>query len=483
VVSFACGIILPRLFILHYGSSVNGLVASIVQFLTLIAFLELGVGAVVQSSLYKPLAIKDYAEISKILISTQRFFRKIAGFLLIYSFLLMVLYPLLVSNLFGYFYTASLIFIIVISSFVQYYFGITYQLLLNADQMSFVQLITQSGTLILNTIISVVLIKMEVSVQLVKFVSSLIFMLRPIVYSIVVKNYYKLDMHIAFSGEPIKQKWNGIAQHVAYVILNSTDIVILTVFSTLGNISIYSVYYLVVNGVKQIVVACTSGISALFGNMLAKNEMERLNKLFSQFEWLMHTLIVIVFTCTGLLIIPFISVYTKNITDQNYIAPLFAYLLTLAQAAYCLRLPYNMMVLAAGHYKQTQSSAIIEAVLNVVISLLFVSKFGLIGVAIGTLIAMVYRTIYLAWYLSNNILSKSLKYFINHSIVDIVTVLIIVLSTRWITLTELSFASWVLMAIKIFAISLIESIILNFIFYGKLIFPIVKGSIIKRAQS
>lgn len=74
-------------------------------------------------------------------------------------------------------------------------------------------------------------------------------------------------------------------------------------------------------------------------------------------------------------------------------------MITFAQASYCLRLPYNIMVLAAGHYKQTQWSAIIEATINVVVSILFVFYFGLVGVAIGTLAAMIYRTLYLAIYL------------------------------------------------------------------------------------
>ena len=55
VIQIISGFVLPRLILSTYGSDVNGLVSSITQFLQVIAFLELGVGAVVQSSLYKPL--------------------------------------------------------------------------------------------------------------------------------------------------------------------------------------------------------------------------------------------------------------------------------------------------------------------------------------------------------------------------------------------------------------------------------------------
>ncbi|MDU2201798.1 MAG: sugar isomerase, partial [Anaerococcus hydrogenalis] len=72
-----CGFIVPRLILQTYGSEINGLINSIMQFLAIISFLELGVGAVIQSSLYKPLAEKNDEEISKIVVSGQRFFSRL----------------------------------------------------------------------------------------------------------------------------------------------------------------------------------------------------------------------------------------------------------------------------------------------------------------------------------------------------------------------------------------------------------------------
>ena len=49
------GFILPNLILKRYGSVVNGMINSITQFLGIISFLEMGVGSVVTSTLYKPL--------------------------------------------------------------------------------------------------------------------------------------------------------------------------------------------------------------------------------------------------------------------------------------------------------------------------------------------------------------------------------------------------------------------------------------------
>ena len=58
------------------------------------------------------------------------------------------------------------------------------------------------------------------------------------------------------------------------------------------------------------------------------------------------------------------------------------------------------MIQSAGHFKQTQNSAIIEAIINILISIIFVKLFGLVGVSIAATVAMIYRTSYFVLYLS-----------------------------------------------------------------------------------
>lgn len=76
-ITIICGFILPRFILKGYGSEVNGLLTSITQFLGFISFLEMGIGPVIQSNLYEPLAKKDDAAISKIVVSSERFFAKL----------------------------------------------------------------------------------------------------------------------------------------------------------------------------------------------------------------------------------------------------------------------------------------------------------------------------------------------------------------------------------------------------------------------
>lgn len=71
IIALVCGFILPRYILSYFGSEVNGLVTSMTRFLSVITFLELGIGPVIQSNLYKPLADNDIDMISKIVVSAD----------------------------------------------------------------------------------------------------------------------------------------------------------------------------------------------------------------------------------------------------------------------------------------------------------------------------------------------------------------------------------------------------------------------------
>lgn len=465
ITTIICGFILPRLILNAFGSEVNGLVNSITQFLGAISFLELGVGSVVQSALYKPLAERDQNNVSKIIASANKFFTRLAQVLFVYVIVLAVLYPQFAGQNFGFTYTAILIVAISISSFAQYFFGIVNRLLLTADQRGYIQYNAQTLAVVGNTVACFILIYLGCNIQTVKLTTSLIYLLQPFLIHLYVIKHYDINKKIKYTEEPIPQKWNGIAQHIAAVILDGTDTIVLTLFATLSDVSIYSVYFLVVKGVKQLFMSMTNGITSLVGELWAKQEIDELNKTFSWTEWVIHTGTTFIFGLTAILIVPFVKVYTLGIHDVNYIQPLFAALIVAANAGHCLRLPYNIIILAAGHYKQTQKNYIVAAVLNVVVSIITVKAWGLIGVALGTLIAMAYQTVWMAVYDSKNLIKWPLKNFIKQIAVDILTIIIVFFATRMLTMSETTYLSWVILAFKTMVIWVIIAGVLNFIFY------------------
>lgn len=462
--NIVCGFVLPRLILARYGSEVNGLVGSITQFLELIAFLELGVGAVVQASLYKPLAERDVRAVSAILSSARRFFSKVALALGLYAVVLVLIYPRFAGG-FDRAGTGVLILAIAVGTFAQYYFGLTDRLLLVADQRGYVQYAAQTATLLLNTAASAVLIEWGADIRTVKLSTALIFLIRPMALRLYVRRHYHIDRRSREEGEPIRQKWNGIAQHISYYVLEKTDVIVLTLLSTLKNVSVYSVYHMVIYGVKNLFLSLTYGVQALMGELIAKEETERLRSLFDWTEWLLHTGTVFLFGCTGVLILPFVQVYTNGVNDADYRVPLFALLITLAHAGHCLRLPYDLLILAAGHFRQTRRCHITAALLNIGFSVLTVKLWGLVGVALGTLCAMAYQTVWMALYDARHILHIPIRGFLTHLLADGLTALPAGLLSSRISMRGVSFGAWSLLALETAGVWILVATGVNYLFY------------------
>lgn len=467
VVTVVCGFIVPKLIISNFGSQTNGLISSITQFLSYITLLDAGFTAVIKSQLYKPIADKNEEEIKSILYSAERFFKNIAKIFIIYIIALLILYPNIVSKEYDWLYTDTLIIIISISTFAEYYFGMTYKIFIQTNQQTYIISSLHIITTILNTIGIAVLIRMKADIFMVKLLSSFVFLIRPIVQNYYVKKKYHIDLTNANRDYQIKDKWAGLSQHIASVVHNNTDVTILTVLASLGEVSVYSVYYLVVKGIKNLVSSLTSGVDASFGDMIAKEEIDNLNKKFNLYELFYFTIITIVYSCTILLIIHFVKVYTKGIIDVDYIRPAFGILLVLAELAHAIRLPYSSLTMAAGHFKETMKGAWAEAFLNIFISIFLVSKFGLVGVATGTLVAMIVRTVEFIFHSSKYILKRKIIESIKRILIIIMEVIIVyvggIFTLSYITID--SYLQFFIAGIICVILSSVIVVAINYLFY------------------
>lgn len=209
----------------------------------------------------------------------------------------------------------------------------------------------------------------------------------------------------------------------------------------------------------------TNGIQSLMGEMLAKEEFDKLRKFFGWVEWSIHTGTIFIFAVTSVLIVPFVEVYILGINDANYTQPMFALLIVAANAGHCLRLPYNLMILAGGHYKQTQSNYVVASILNIVFSILLVKFWGLVGIAIGTLIAMLYQTIWMAIYDYKNFIKWPIRNFVKQFLIDFITAIMIILIGKIISINDITWSGWIFYAIKVSLIAVVFILLINYIFY------------------
>ena len=467
LVTVFSGFIVPNIMIRSFGSDVNGLTHSIGSFLGYISILQLGAGSVIKAALYKPLAKNDSRTLSLIVKASSVFFTRIGLAGIGYMAILAFIFPVFIYPNNGFLYASSLVVIIGLGTIAQYLLGITYQMVLEADQRSYIYSSAQIITIILNTISIIILTKYGCSIQIVKLISALFLVLRPLVVGIYVRHRYKIDLSVPYDSSFISQRWDGFAHGLAFFIHNKTDIFVLTVFSTMGNISVYSVYAMITSGLTALISSMDRAVRAAFGNMIANEESDNLRKSFSAYNTFVQMFASICFSTAAIAAGSFISIYVKNVTDAEYHQPVFALLIILAEMFYCLRLPYNGVVFAGNRFKDTKIPAIIEAIINIVISISLVHFLGLVGVAIGTLVAMIYRTVSFIIFLHKNILF--LNYFeqIKRFLITLAATFISVFFLSRIDIMVSNYFTWVLYAGSCFLACTAINILINYIFAKK----------------
>lgn len=484
-VAVVCGFILPRLILVTFGSKYNGLTTSITQFLSCAVLLRSGIGGATRAALYKPLANNNQDELNAIVKATDNFMKKVGavlgGLILVFA----AIYPVLVQNEFDWFFTFSLFIIIGASTFAESLFGITYLIVLQADQQLWVSALLKSICVLLNTILCVLFIKNGSSIHLVKLGSTFIYVIYPIILGAYVKKHYKINKNVEPDDRAIEQRWDAFWQQVAVFVMNNTDVIILTMFSNMSEVSIYSVYNMIVSGLKRIVTSSALAIEAAFGNMIAENKMEILSVNVRIVEVMIQTLCTILYSCAALLILDFVALYTHEISDINYIRPAFAGVLILAQYFNGVRLPYQLVVDAAGHYRQTKRGAILEPVINITLSIILVFKIGMIGTAIGTLAATIWRTMQYSVYMSRNIVKRNQFITLARCLASLVEfVIIFFITTVSGVSAPATYMEWIYKAVFICIISTLVVVPLNYLFFRRdMRLAILKsGSLFKRKK-
>lgn len=477
LISLACGVILPGLLINAFGSEAYGATASITQFLAYITLLEGGIGGVARAALYKPLAEGDMHAVSVVLQELRRFFRTVALIFAVYVLVLACGFRTISgTETLDWMTSFLLVIVISISTFAQYFIGITNAVLLQASHKTYITQAISAGAVMLNAVLTVLLVLLGCNLIIVKLVSSCVFVLRPVAQWWYVRRNYQLVKKVPRDKGILKQKWEGLGQHIAFFLHSNTAVAVLTLLADLKQVAVYSVYNMVVAHMQSLVVAFASGMEAVFGDMLAKKEKKQLQESFSGYETLLSFVSVVAFSVTAVMILPFVRLYTAEVTDANYIEPAFSVILPLSAMVYCIRQPYHAMTIAAGRFKETRPAAYGEVILNVGLSVVLVFRFGLVGVAIGTLVATLFRMVFYAVYLRKHILYRSLGLFVKRLLINSCGFAAIFLCGKLLTdrIPMGDYLQWVLCALPVGILAVVIMGVIQCLFYRADVMKLLK---------
>ena len=465
LVAVICGLILPRVILLYFGSTYNGLVNSVVQFMGFSTVLRSGLGAVTHAALYKPLAEGNKEEISGIMVATRDFMRKVGLILALLILGFALIYPFAVQEEFDYFFSFTLILIIGLSTFMENMFSVKYKILLQADQKYYIQTICTIVTQVLSTVVSVVLIVTGNTIHIVRLGAALAFATTPLMLNWYVKKNYDIDWSAKTNRVALKQRWDAFAHQLATIANNNVGVMLMSVMLTMKDVSIYSVYYMVVNNIHKLASSTLNGLKSTFGDMMVRGEKTLLKKRFQEVEWAVFAAASIVFSITAIMLTSFVMLYTSGVEDVNYHQYWLGIVMVIVHLLIVLRIPYQMVTDAAGHFKQTRNGAILEVVLNVVFSMIFVYFFGVIGIVIGNALASLVRTVQYVRYANRNIVDLSMIYTLKNVAVYISgSVLLVLGAQQLVPDTMEDYGQWVLTAIGVSVVCSAAILLLSVLF-------------------
>lgn len=468
IVVFISGIILPRFILQAYGSSINGMITSVNQFLTYLGLAEAGVATASVVALYTPLALGRKDEVNSILSAARKFYNRSGVLFLSLTAVLVFIYPFFISGQLDNSLVRWMIVVLAGSTLVDYFFLGKYRVLLMANQEGYVVALIQSVGTVANMVVSIGLIYAGASVLAVKAVATGVYVLRLfLVKAYAKKKYPDLDFHAQPAEGALKQKNAALFHQVVTIIVNNTDTTILTIClgsRSLLEVSVYGIYMLVVNAVNQLLTSFSNGLTAGFGEVIARREEETLKKSYSDYEYMFFLIFFVVVACMGVLLIPFISVYTIDMKDVQYVRPVIAALFTLLVFLQNVRIPGLTIICAAGHYKETRYQAGLEAAINIVVSLALVWSMGMTGVLLGTVCSYGYRSFEIILYTNRHLIPGTAKTAFSRIIRNLVVTAVLIAAGIWLIPQNMtSFINWFIYAVAAVVVSVVLIVGVNYI--------------------
>lgn len=408
LITIALGIIIPRLVLLNLGSEANGLLSTVSQIYTYFALLEAGVGNAALQALYGPIGSNNTEQSNRILAAMQHYYRR-TGFVYLAGVLIVgFVFPIVVHSSFSY----QTVFLVTIlgglGGVVRYFTQAKYLMLIKADGRNYAE--TNISTII-NVLISVTKIILLCARCNVIVIQAMYFgysVLTSFVYVAYVRRSYSwLNLRVAPDLQALSKRNYAFIHQISAMIFNSTDMMILSLFENLKIVSVYGLYTLLFNMASTAVGTINGSIQYRLGQTFCNKHHEKYLCMHDAFEIYNMALVSSLYCIVGIFILPFLRLYTAGVQDINYTDPILPYLFI---AVYLLnngRESSNLVIKFAGHFKQTQWHSVLEAAINVGVSLVGVYFCGIYGVLIGTIAALLYRTNDMIIYANKKILNRS----------------------------------------------------------------------------
>jgi hypothetical protein len=298
---------------------------------------------------------------------------------------------------------AALVLIIGASGSLEFFAIGKYKVLYTADQKSYVISLINAAAVAINAVIILVLASLRCDIVIVQLLALTSFVARSGFYALYGKlKYPDFNYKAPPKNEALDKRWDSLILQVLGVASTATPVVVTSLVLGFKEASVFVVYNMVFTSVLALLTTFSNGLSAMFGDLLVRNELGTLQKAYHQYEYMYYALVAWGYSCAAILIMPFIEIYTGSFTDADYIRPGIAALFVAVGVITNIKNPQGMLVISAGLYKETKLQSLIQALIIVAFSAALAPFFGIAGILAASILSNLYRDIDLIFLYSKN---------------------------------------------------------------------------------
>ena len=403
------GMVFPRVILKNYGSDANGLISTITQIFSYMALLEAGIRQAAKNELFKCIAKKDEEQISVVATTAKRYFQRVTVLYGIGVIILSVMAPVfVVSNLdkevifFAAFFEGM-------AGVLSFYFVQTPSSILSAFGEDYVNTTVEVFNKGISYLVRIGLATVGASLFLLQFSYCIITIAKVIFYVTYFRRKYKwINFKAGKKKKKLRDRNAYVINELAWTIFSSTDNIILSTFVSTKMASVYVIYNMIFSALNTLLNAVYTSINYLLGQAFHEN-IKKYEILHDNFTSIFLGGMTILMSIAYILILPFISIYTKGVSDINYIYAALPVFFCLIRILSWSRYVTGNLTGLAGYAKQTSYISMLEAFMNIFISIVLVQKMGIMGVLIGSTIALPVKVIYCAYISDKKVMNRSCK--------------------------------------------------------------------------
>lgn len=457
------------IFIKVLGETYLGLNGLLTNILSMLSIAELGIGTTISFSLYKPLVNKDNKKINALMTFYKKAYR-IIGIVILISGVILIpfLKFILEENInINHIY---LIYALYLLTTVSTYFISYKEVLIIADQKNYkLTKINFIFDVLLNglQIIELLIFKNFVLYLVVQLVIE--FLRRTVINFFISKEYPQTDF---CSKEKInKSDKQLLSKNVRAMFLhkigdysiNGTDNIIMTKFIGLNAVGIYSNYLTIITILNTFINIIYSSIISSLGNLIAKENEEKRLKVFNIMDFFGFCIYGYCSVCLFVLLNPFIKVWA----GEHYLFSIeIVAIIVLNFYMTGMRVPLGTIKSAAGVYTEDRYIPLLQALTNIVVSIILAKYIGVLGVLLGTLISSLIPAInrpYIVYkYVFNKKVTEYYTRYLKNIIIFVFTTIVIYFVT-----SNLNIKNLYIQLIVICIIATIIYVIIIIVFYRK----------------